>query len=100
MNRPRQEESKYETNGMAKDADTTTSSSRKSNVGTSGLTQSELQGFLLFGAGAALIVAPWLFPTLVRWAVALTAVGLLFVGSRKAHLIERAQELFQNMRNK
>lgn len=97
MNKPRHEEPKYGTNGMAKDADTTYTS-RKSGLTTSAVTQSEWQGIFLFGAGIALIVAPWLFPNLVRWTIALTSVGLLFIGAKKAHLIERAREFFQRFR--
>ena len=90
MNRQRQEyeSSRERTNGLAHDTDT---SANKHESG--GLTQSELQGFLTFGGGILLLLAPWVFPTLLNIAVAATALVLIFFGSRKAHLLSRTRDL-------
>jgi hypothetical protein len=94
MNRQRQESS-YESNGLAKDTET-----KYSTNTSSGINQSEVQGFLSLTAGIILLLAPKLFPEILMIAVTITALGLIIYGGRKAHVITRAQELFQSIRSR
>lgn len=96
MNRQEKNEStREERNGVAQDREMSSDTSTSSST-----TRQEVQGYLLLLGGLIAFLFSFGYFEFLKYAVAAGGLVMMFFGAKKAHLVERTQELINKFKSK
>lgn len=93
-NQPRSEHKKHEENGLAAAAEFRAEATRQMDK------HPVLQGWLLLGLGAVLILFSFGYFPILKWGIFAAGIALALWGINKASLIEKTQHLIASIRKR